>query len=111
MDQILTNTSLHDIDQRTPLLRQRIHHRRPRRRQRSLEHVAQDTEDRVESLEVFGVVVVFAPLDAREELRDEDQVDDQGGGEEGVFADVEKGDGLVAGLRSLSISDIHDGVI
>ena len=67
-------------------------------REGRLEHVAQDAEDAVEVL-VLGrggaVGRGRLPLDARHHLGDDDEVDDEGRGQEGIFADVEEaGEGL-----------------
>ena len=80
-----SHTSLHDIDQRAPLFRQRIHNWSSGRRQRSFQHVAEYGEDRVEALPVLAVGVflvdgggvVLPPLDPREELCNEHEVDDE----------------------------------
>lgn len=96
-----------NIGQGPALLSQGVDHGRAGGRERGLEHVAQDGEDAVEGL-VFAVSVlqlvsvavavcggsasvgagVGPPLDASHHLRDEHEVDDEGGGEEGVLADV-----------------------
>ena len=70
------DTSPHNIDESTPLLGQRVHDGRAGRRERSLEHVAQHAQDRVEALPLF-LLAMLAPLDPREELGDEHQVDDE----------------------------------
>jgi len=79
------HASLHDIHQRAPLLRQRIHHWVSRWREWGFQHVAQYGEDRVEALPVLAVGLslvgggggVLPPLDPREELGDEHKVDDE----------------------------------
>ena len=81
---VQAQTRPHDIDHSIPLLAQCIDDRRPRRRQRGLEHIAQHTEDRMEALEVLVIsrVRVETPLDPSHEFGDDDQIDDQRRGEQ-----------------------------
>lgn len=90
-----TDTGAEDVGQGSALLGQGVDDGRAGWRQRRLEHVAQDAEDAVEVLEVGAVGL---PLDARHHLGEDDEVDDEGGGEEGVLADVEE-----TGFRSVSV--------
>ena len=58
----------------------------------SLEHVAENTENAVEVLELFGsdtVVGVSLPLDTSHHLRNQDQVYDQWRSKERILADIE----------------------
>jgi len=60
--------------------------------QRGFEHVAEDAQHALEALEVLGGHAIRGgslPLDAGHHLSDQNQVDDQRRGEEGVLADVE----------------------
>lgn len=88
-----TNTSAEDVDQRTTLLRKSIDDWSSWWSQRSLEHVAEDTEDAVE----FGVVIGGStiggrslPLDTSHHLSEDDKINDQWGSEERVLADIEE---------------------
>lgn len=84
-----TNTSAENISQRGALLGQGIDHGCAGRGQRGLEHVAQHAQHAVEGLVfAFGRFAVQLPLDAGHQLGDDDEVDDQRRGEEGVLADV-----------------------
>ena len=60
----------------------------------SLEHVGQDGEDRVEG-SVLGHVLSLV-LDTGHELGQDDQVQDQGRGQEGILAGVVHGDGVAS---------------
>lgn len=81
------DASAEDVGQGTPLLGQGVNDGCSGRGHRGLEHVAEDAQDAVEALVVLGGGGL--PLDAGHHLGDEDKVDDQRGGEEGVLADVE----------------------
>nr|POE47715.1 hypothetical protein CFP56_01046 [Quercus suber] len=94
-----SDASTHDVDERAALFGERVDDRGARRGQWGLEHVAEDAEDGVEAF-VVGLAVL-APLDAGHEFGDEDEIDDQGRRKEGVFADVEHRDGLVAAEEDL----------
>lgn len=78
-----------NVRQRPALLGQGIDDGRARGRERGFEHVAQNGENAVERLVFVRVGMRGAPLNAGHHLSDEHEVDDEGGGEEGVFADVE----------------------
>lgn len=56
--------------------------------ERGLEHVGQEAEDGVESFE--AVLAGFPVLDSGEEFGEEGQIEDQGGGEEGVLRREER---------------------
>ena len=71
------DTGTEDVGQRGALLGEGVDDGGARGREWRLEHVRQDAEDAVEALEL--VLAVRAPLDARHDLGDEDQVDDEGG--------------------------------
>jgi hypothetical protein len=61
--------------------------------QRSLEHVAKDTEDAVEVLEFSSLVAVVRsslPLDTSHHLSNHHKINDQGRGKERILADVEQ---------------------
>lgn len=81
------DASAEDVGQGGALLGQGVDDGGAGRRERCLEHVAEDAEDAVEAL--VAVVALAFPLDARHHLRDEHEVDNEGRGEQGVFADVE----------------------
>lgn len=91
-----------DVGQGGALLGQGVDDGGAGRRERRLEHVAEDAEDAVEAL--VAVVALALPLDARHHLRDEHEVDDEGRGEEGVLADVEDAaeEGSLAKFRLLT---------
>jgi hypothetical protein len=82
-----THASAEDVRESTSLLGKRIDNGRSVRHQRRLEHVRQDAQDGVESAVLAAVRL---PGHAGHELGDEDEIDDQRGGEEGVLADVEE---------------------
>lgn len=83
-----------DVGQGGTLLAKGVDDGGARGRQRGLEHVAEDREDAVEAAEVLGGGVGVGraglPLDAGHHLGDEDEVDDEGRGQEGVLADIEE---------------------
>lgn len=76
-----------DIGKGSALLSQGVDHWGAGRRERCLEHIAEDAEDAVEAL--VAVVNLGLPPDARHHFCDKHEVDDEGRGEEGVLADVE----------------------
>jgi len=87
-----TDTGTENVGQSGTLLSQGVDNRGARRGQGSLEHVAEDAEDGVEALVVGSDGTVrrsSLPLDAGHELSNDDEIDDQRSGKEGVLADVE----------------------
>ena len=87
------DASAEDIGQSRALLGESVDNGSAGRRQRSLEHVAQDAEHTVEVL-VLGSGGTIGrgslPLDARHHLSDRDKVNDQGRSEQRVLTDVEE---------------------
>ena len=78
-----------------------------------LEHVAKNAEHAVEA-GVLGIATfggVSLPLNARHDLSDEDQIDDQRGSKERVLADVEQADGLVAIQEDLGIVLVKSALV
>jgi hypothetical protein len=100
-----TDTSPQHVHQAAPLLAQRINNRRSSRRQRSLEHVTQNTEHRVETLPLalLLTLAVIAPRDPSHHLRHNHKIDNQGSSEQRVLAHVEDADGLVAAEEDLGV--------
>lgn len=88
------DTGTEDIGQGSALLGQGVDDRGAGRGQWGLEHVAEDAEDAVEVGKLGrggGVAVgLGAPLDARHHLANEDEIDDEGRGQERVLADIEQ---------------------
>jgi len=89
------NAGAEDVSQGAALLGQGVDDGGPRRGQRGLEHVAEDAQDAMEALVLLGAGIGGAglsglPLDAGHHFGDDDEVDDQRRGEEGVLADVEE---------------------
>lgn len=78
-----------DVGQGSALLGQGIDDWRAGRCHGRLQHVAEDGEHAVERLVLIVGLAVALPLDARHHLSNEDQVDDEGRGEERVLADIE----------------------
>ena len=108
------DASAEDIDEASALLRQGVDDGGAGRRKRGLEHETQDAQDAVEALPagaVNGGVVPDHPLDAGHDLCDEDEVDDEGRGEEAVLADVGDGDGLVAAEEDLAVVLVHGALV
>lgn len=88
-----TNTGAENVGQGTSLLSKCIDNRSSWWGQRSLEHIAEDAENAVEVSKVLGggtVTRVILPLDAGHHLSDQDQVNDQWRGKQGIFADIEE---------------------
>jgi len=83
---VQTNAGTEDVGDGSTLFGQGVNDRGTGRRQRCLEHVAEDAQHAVEAL---VLVRAGLPLDARHHLGDEDEIDDERGGQEGVLADVE----------------------
>ena len=100
-----TNASTEDVDESSTLLSQSVDNRSTWWRERSLEHVAEHTEDAVEASEVLAgsLSVASLPLDASEHLGDQDEVDDQWRCKQGVLANIEERDGLVSTHEDLCI--------
>lgn len=97
-----TDAGAEDVDQGGALLAEGVDDGGAGRRQGSLEHVAEDGQDAVEAAEVG--CDLFArrgglPLDASHHLGDEDEVDDEGGGQEGVLADIEEAEDVSSRSR------------
>lgn len=87
-----TDTGAEDVGQSRALLGKSVDNRSAGRSQRSLEHVAEHTQDAVEALVLSGGSSVSRrslPLDTRHHLSNDDQVDDQGRSKERVLANVE----------------------
>jgi hypothetical protein len=74
-----TNTSTEDVGQGSALLSKSVDNGGARRGKRSLEHVAEDTQDTMEALILSGSSAIGGhglPLDTRHHLGNDDQVDD-----------------------------------
>jgi len=68
-----------------------------------LEHVAEDAEHAVEA-SILGIDAIRSlPLDTSHHLGDQDQVDDQRRSQQGILADIEDANGLVATQEDLGI--------
>lgn len=88
-----TNASTEDVGQGSTLLGKSIDDGSTGRSQRSLEHVAENTQNAVEVLVLGGSSTVRGgslPLDARHHLSNDDQINDQRRGQERVLANVEE---------------------
>jgi hypothetical protein len=103
-----TNAGTEDVGQGTTLLSEGVDNRGSVRHERGLEHVRQDAENRVEAL---VLATLGLPGDAGHELGDEDEIDDERGGEEGVLAHVEEGDGLVAAHEDLGVVLVEGALV
>jgi hypothetical protein len=100
-----TDAGAEDVGESRALLGKSVDDRRTRRSKRSLEHVAENTEHAVEVVEL--VIAAFSavglPLDTGHHLSNQDQIDDQRRSQEGVLANIEQADGLVAVEEDLGI--------
>lgn len=88
-----TNTSTKDVSQGSALLSKRVDDWGAGRCQGGLEHVAKNTEHAMKVLEVFGGRTtgrLCFPLNTSHQLRDHNQINDQGGCKQRVLADVEE---------------------
>lgn len=103
-----------DVHEGCALGRKGVHDGRARRHGRRLEHVREDGEDRVELL---GRPPVEGEGDAREELCEQDEVEDERHGEERVLARVVQHEGVLAAHedlgrvlveRALRVADVRD---
>lgn len=84
-----TNTGTEDVGQSGTLLSKSVDNRGAGRSQRSLEHVAENTENAVEVLEaVLGRGIL--PLDTGHHLSNDDKINDERRGKQGVLANVEQ---------------------
>lgn len=109
-----TDAGAEDVGHGGALLGQRVDDGGAGGRERGLEHVAEDAEHAVEALVVgvgLGGGARGLPLDARHHLGQDDQVDDEGRGEQRVLADVEDGDGLVATHEDLGIVLVESALV
>lgn len=84
-----TNAGTEDVGQGSALLSKSVDNGSARRRQRSLEHVAKNTEDAVEVLVALGRSGIL-PLNTRHHLSNDDKVNDEGRSKKRVLADVEQ---------------------
>lgn len=95
-----TDAGTENVGQSSALLGKGVDNRGARRSQGGLEHVAEDAENAVEVLKVtFGRL----PLDARHHLGKDDEINDEGRGQERVLANVEERNGLVTTHKDLGI--------
>jgi len=104
-----TDAGAEDVGQGTTLLGEGVNNRSAGGRKGGLEHVAEDAKNAVEVLELG--VAVGPPLEAGHHLGDEDKVDDEGRGEQGVLADVEDADGLVAAHEDLGVVLVEGALV
>lgn len=95
------NAGAEDVSHSSALLSKGVDDRGARRSKRGLEHVAENAKHAVEP----GILVlaVSPPLDTGHHLGNQDQINDQGRGQQRVLADVEDADGLVATAEDLGI--------
>jgi hypothetical protein len=100
-------TSLEESLNSRPLSSQRVDDVVSRLDERSLEHVAEQTEDRIQGL-VIGVLGAFV-RHSGEQLREDGQVEDERRGEEGVFAFVEDVERVLQTPMWLEWSDREEG--
>lgn len=82
-----THAGTENVGQRAALLGEGVDDWCTRRRQRCLEHVAEDRKHAVEALKFF--LALALPLNTRHHFRDEYKINDQRRSKERVFADVE----------------------
>lgn len=109
-----TDAGTEDVGHGGALLGQRVDDGGAGGRERGLEHVAEDAEHAVEALELgvgLGGGARGLPLDARHHLGQDDQVDDEGRGEQRVLAHVEDGDGLVAAHEDLGVVLVEGALV
>jgi len=88
------NAGTENVGQGCALLSEGVDDGSTRGGQRGLEHVAENGQDTVEALELGGgdgrVGGRGLPLNTSHHLSNEDEIDDEGRGQEGVLANVEK---------------------
>ena len=88
-----TDTSTENVGQGTSLFSKGIDHWSTWWGQWRLEHVAEDAKNAMEVLEIFGGDAIIGwslPLDSGHHLGNQDKINDQRRGKEGVLADVEE---------------------
>lgn len=93
-----TNAGAEDVGDGCALLGKSIDNRSSGGSQRSLEHVAQDAENTMEVLEIASVGAIGGgslPLDTGHHFGYDNQVDDQGRGQQRVLANVEQPGGML----------------
>jgi len=88
-----SEASLQEHLERVPLPSQAVHHIRAGLDERSLQHVAQKGEDRVEGIKLGLASSDILVLDSGQELSEDGKVEDQRSGQERVLALVEDIDG------------------
>ena len=79
-----SQASLHERLKGVPLARQRVDRCESGLHERCLQHERQQGENRVEALKLLRLVVAVG--DTSHELGEKDQIDDEGGGKEGILA-------------------------
>lgn len=87
------DTGAENVGHSSTLLGKSIHNGSARRGQRSLEHIAKDAQNTVEVLVVTSVSTVgrrSLPLDTGHHLSHNNEIDDQGRGEQRIFTDVKE---------------------
>ena len=108
-----TDAGAEDVGESGALLGKSVDNRGTRRSERSLEHVAEDTEHAVEVVELaiaaFGSVGL--PLDTGHHLSDQNQIDNQRRSQERVLANVEQADGLVAVEEDLRVVLVKSALV
>ena len=106
------NTGTENIDQSRALLSQSIDYRSPRWGERGLEHIAKHAENTVEAFVTAGSgSVISLPADASHQFGQDDQIDDQGRCQEGILANVEQTDGLMAAHEDLGVVLIQGSLV
>jgi hypothetical protein len=106
-----TNTGTEDVSQSRTLLSQRIDDRSSSGSERSLKHVAQDAQHRVEATEISSIGTMALPLDTRHHLSYKHKIDDQRGRKKRVLAHIEDADRLVAAQEDLCVVLIQSALV
>lgn len=97
------DTGTEDVGQSSALFGERVDDRSAWRGEGSLQHVAENAQNTMESRKVLGANLARLPLDTSHHLSDQDKINDQWRSQERILANIEDADGLVSTKENLRV--------